>query len=283
MAKALVLEGGGKRGIYTAGVLDVLLEKGVDVDAVFGVSAGAIHGASFVAKQHERSIRYNLEYGSDPRFMSLGNWIRTGNVVDVDFCYRELPEELDVFDHKAFEKSKTKFFAVCSNVETGKAEYVHCPNLRQKDGIDYLRASASLPFFSKIVKIGQKKFLDGGICDSIPLKAAQNLGYEKNLVVLTRPKGYQKKPSKNRLLAKLVYAKFPKFVEAIVNRYNMYNNQLKFVEQEQTKGKTLVLQPSKTIKIGRMEQNPEVVKQMYKLGRKDALANWEKIQEFFAG
>lgn len=278
MLTALVLEGGAKRGIYTAGVLDVFLEKGIAVDAVFGVSAGAIHGCSFVAGQHGRSLRYNLKYGHDPRFMSLKNWLKTGNVVDTDFCYHELPDKLDPFDHQAFEKAKTKFYAVCSNIETGKAECILCKELRHS--IDYLRASASLPFLSRIVEIDGKKLLDGGICDSIPLNAAQNMGYDKNIVILTRPAGYRKPKSFSRFLANPVYRKYPKFAQAIINRPQMYNDELDYINAQEAAGKTIVIRPSKTIKIGKMEQNLEIVKEMYNLGRHDALAMIDKIKAF---
>ena len=275
---ALVLEGGGKRGIYTAGVLDVFLEKGINVDAVFGVSAGAIHGVSFVSKQNGRSIRYNIDYNNDYRFMSFKSWIKTGNVVDVDFCYEELPNKLDKFDYAAFDANPTKFYAVCSNVETGKAEYIECKEMRH--GIKYVQASASLPFFSKIVEVDGKKLLDGGICDSIPLKAAQNLGYEKNIVVQTRPAGYRKKNSYNGWLAKLVYRHYPKFVTAIVNRPQMYNQELNYIKTQEQTGNVLVIQPSKTIKIRRLETDINVVKAMYELGRQDALAMADKVKAF---
>ena len=280
MKTALILEGGAKRGIYTAGVLDVLLENGIRADAVFGVSAGAIHGCSYVAGQKERSIRYNLKYGNDPRFMSIKNWIRTGNVVDTEFCYHELPDTLDPFDHDGFEKSKCQFFAVCSNIETGEPEYILCPTLRGEN-IDYLRASASLPFLSQVVEVGGKKLLDGGICDSIPLKAAMTKGFERNIVILTRPKGYRKKKSHNKLLAKIVYRKYPLFAKAIAERYKMYNAELDLVETQEKQGNILVLRPSKTIKIAKMEQNLDVVKRMYELGRRDALDNLERIRKFW--
>ncbi len=282
MATAFILEGGAKRGIYTAGVLDVFLENSIMPDAVFGVSAGAIHGCSYVAGQKERSIRYNLKYGNDPRFMSLRNWLKTGNVVDTDFCYHELPDKLDPFDHDAFEKSAAKFYAVCSNLETGKAEYILCQSLRGEK-IDYLRASASLPFLSKIVEINGKKLLDGGICDSIPLRAAQDLGYGRNVVILTRPEGYRKKPAHNGWLAKLVYRRYPEFAKAIDQRYLMYNRELDDVFAQQRIGQALVLQPSKLIKIGKMESDLGIVRQMYELGRRDALARLTEIKSFLAG
>lgn len=278
MPTALILEGGAKRGIYTAGVLDVFLENDIFTDAVFGVSAGAIHGCSYVSKQNGRSLRYNMKYGNDPRFMSLGNWLKTGNVVDTDFCYHELPDKLDPFDHNAFEKSNIKFYAVCSNIETGKAEYILCPEL--KHGIDYLRASASLPFLSQPVEIDGKKLLDGGICDSIPLKTAQNIGFEKNIVILTRPDGYRKPKSISRFLAKWTYRKFPKFAQAIAERSKMYNDELDFIKQQEAKSNTLVIRPSKTIKIKKMEKNLDIVKEMYELGRYDALAMIDAIRNF---
>ena len=278
MATALVLEGGAKRGIYTAGVLDVLLENNLLADAVFGVSAGAIHGCTYAAKQTGRSIRYNLKYGNDPRFGSVQNWLKTGNIVDTEFCYHALPDSLDPFDHQTFETSGIKFYAVCSNVETGQADYIHCSELRTK--IDYIRASASLPFFSEIVEIDGKKLLDGGICDSIPLKAAQQHGFDKNIVILTRPAGYRKKPSFNRFLAKITYKKFPLFAKAIINRATMYNQELDYVAEQEKSEKTLVLRPSKFINIKHLEQNLAIVKQMYELGRSDALKNLEKIRRF---
>ncbi len=278
MTSALVLEGGGKRGMYTAGVLDVFLENGINVDGVFGVSAGAIHGVSYVSKQVGRDMRYNIKYNDDYRFMSLKNWLKTGNVVDVDFCYNQIPNRLDKFDYAAYETNPTKFYAVCSNVETGNAEYVLCEEMHQ--GIKYVQASASLPFFSRIVKIEDKKLLDGGICDSIPLKAAQNYGYDKNIVVLTRPDGYRKKTSLNHWLARLVYRSYPKFVEAMINRPKMYNAELNYVAKEAQAGRTLVIRPSKLIKIKRLETDIEIVKAIYELGRKDATANLDKVKQF---
>ena len=278
MPTALVLEGGAKRGIYTAGVLDVLLENGILTDAVFGVSAGAIHGCTYAAQQAGRSIRYNLKYGTDPRFGSFQNWLKTGNIVDTEFCYHELPEVLDPFDHDTFETSPVKFYAVCSNVETGKAEYIHCPELRTK--IDYIRASASLPFVSRIVEIDGKKLLDGGICDSIPLKATQQHGYEKNIVILTRPQGYRKGKKFNRYLAKLVYRDYPLFAKAVIDRPDMYNAELDYIAAEEKKGNTLVLRPSRFINIKHLEQNLDIVKQMYELGRSDAWAKLDEIKNF---
>lgn len=279
MKSCLVLEGGAKRGIYTAGVLDVFMEHNIVTDAVIGVSAGAIHGCSYVSKQLGRSIRYNIKYNDDYRFMSFRSFIKTGNVVDTNFAYHELPEKLDLFDHMTFENSNTKFYVTCTNVETGKAEYILCPNLREHY-IHYLRASASMPIVSQIVKLDNKCYIDGGASDSIPLKAAFDLGYNKNIVVLTRPEGYIKKPFSMMWLVKLLYRKFPKFIEALRRRHDIYNQTIDYINQMQKDKKIVVIRPSKYIKMGRMETNIDVIKQMYELGRQDALSVLEQVKDF---
>lgn len=280
MKTGLVLEGGGKRGIYAAGVLDVLLENNIWADGLIGTSAGAVNGCSYVSNQYERNLRYNIRFAKEKRYMSIYSLITTGNVVGTDFAYNILPNKLEVFDYDAFEKSPVAYYVTCSNVETGKAEYIQCKSLRGKN-MDYLRASASLPYVSQIVEIDGKKYLDGGICDSIPLKAFQNMGYEKNLVVLTRPRGYIKKPE-NNLLANLYYRKYPAFVTALRNRYAVYNRTLKYIEQQENQGNILVLRPSESIKVGRMEQDPERLKQMYELGKNDAGQMLDAIGSFLS-
>ena len=278
MRVGLVLEGGAKRGIYTAGVLDVMLEHNLLADGVFGVSAGAIHGCSYVSKQIGRSIRYNMKYGNDYRFMSFKSLFLTGNMVDTEFCYHDLPEKLDPYDNDVFMKSGIEFYAVCSNVESGKPEYIKCKDMFAD--IDYIRASASMPLVSQIVEVGGKKLLDGGIADSIPLKAAENHGFEKNIVVLTRPQGYRKKKASLRWLIAWIYRKYPNFVKAFIERPEMYNAELDYIEKQKKAGKILVIRPSKLIKIKKMEPNLRIVREMYDLGRSDALKMIDKIEEY---
>lgn len=191
MKTGLVLEGGGSRGIYTAGILDVFLEEGISFDGVIGVSAGAIHGCSFLSGQKGRSIRYCKKYCADPRFMRLYSWMTTGDVVGAEFCYHEIPEKLDVYDNEAFRRCGVPFYMVCSNVETGKPEYISITDVNAQ--VEYLRASASLPCFSRIVEIDGKKFLDGGCTDSIPVDAFRKMGFGWNVVILTRDLAYRKK------------------------------------------------------------------------------------------
>lgn len=279
MKTGLVLEGGAQRAIYTAGVLDVFMENGITFDGVIGVSAGAIHGCSFVSRQHRRSIDYTLAYAGDKNYMSWYSFLTTGNMVNEEFCYHTLPEKLFPFDHKTFEANNTDFYAVCSNLQTGQAEYVKCAKM-DKTGLAYLRASASMPFVSRISEIGGKKYLDGGICDSIPLHAFQKMGYERCVVVQTRAAGYQKKPNKLGWLAPLVYRKYPKFAAAIKNRHIMYNNELEQIEQAQKNGAAFVIRQSKNVKIHHMETDKKVLQAVYDLGRDDAIKLLPELKKF---
>ena len=278
MKKGLVLEGGAHRAIYTAGVLDVFLEQNISFDGVIGVSAGAIHGCSFVSKQHGRSINYTLKYANDKRYMSFYSLLTTGNMVGEEFCYHDLPEKLFPFRHQDFETSATKFYVTCTNLQTGKAEYIYCDELRQK--MPYLRASASMPFVSKISYINGKPYLDGGISDSIPVAAFQKLGYDKCVVVQTRAEGYQKQKNKLSWLAHLLYRKYPNFIKAIEERHLMYNQELENIEQMQKNGQVFVIRPSKNIKISHTEKNLEILRNVYQLGRTDALIAVPQVRKF---
>lgn len=237
MKKGLVLEGGAMRGIYTAGVLDAFLEQNIAVDGVIGVSAGAVHGCSYVSGQHGRSIRYYLKYMKNPRFMSFRSLLKTGNLVETEFSYHELPDRLDVFDRKAFAESPMDFYVGCTNVETGKPEYILLDTM---DEIDYMRASASMPMVSQIVEVGGMKLLDGGVADSVPIRAFQQMGYEKNIVVLTRPAGYRKKKSSIGP-AKWIYRKYPAFVKAMEERYKVYNETMDQIEEMEKSGEIFVI------------------------------------------
>ena len=277
MKTGLVLEGGSVRGLYTAGVLDVFLEHGITFDGVIGVSAGAIHGCSFLSGQRGRSIRYYTKYCKDPRFMSFSSLLKTGDLVGADFCYHEIPEKLDIYDNEAFLKNGVPFYAVCSNVETGKAEYLRFTDMFRD--IEIMRASASMPYVSRMVEIDGKKYLDGGCTDSIPVEAFQQMGYERNVVVLTRDISYRKKPELAGL-AKLMYRKYPAFAKAQAERYVEYNRQIDMVQQLEREGTVFAIRPSVPLDVGRMEKDVEKVKAIYELGRKDALFNMEKLQNW---
>ncbi len=269
MNTGLVLEGGAMRGTYTIGVLDVLMENKITFDGVLGVSAGAIHGASLVSGQNGRNIRYYKKYSSDKRFMSLYSFITTGDLVGKDFCYNAIPWELDLFDNETFKKSPIRFYAVVTNLETGKAEYIQLSDLKNHDEMEYLRASASMPIVSKIIEIRGKKYLDGGIADSIPLKAAENLGYTRNVVVATRTDGYVKKPE-HIGLTRLLYRKYPKFIETTAKRADMYNSQKAYILESEKRGSIFFIRPSEELQISRTDTNPEHLEAVYQIGRKDA-------------
>lgn len=277
MKTGLVLEGGGTRGIYTAGVLDVFLEYDIQFDGVIGVSAGAIHGCSFVSKQKGRSIRYYKKYCNDPRFMGIRSWIKTGDFIGSDFCYHELPEKLDLYDNEAFLAAATKFYAVCTDVETAQPEYHQFIDMFKE--IDYLRASASLPYFSRIVEIEGRKYLDGGCSDSVPIEAFYKMGYEKNVIVLTRPAGYRKKPE-HPALSSIIYKKYPKFADLLKKRYLYYNETMEKIEQMEKDGKVLVIRPEMALNIGRLENNPEKTQEIYDVGYQDGLKVMNKIKVF---
>ncbi len=267
MKTGLVLEGGGFRGIYTAGVLDTFMEHGLTFDGVIGVSAGAAHGCSFLSGQKGRSINYYTKYCNDPRFMSMKSFIKTGDIVGVEFSYHELPEKLVPYDYEAFNKCETPFYVVVTNVETGEAEYLRITDMKAQ--IDYIRASASLPYFSRIVEIEGKKYLDGGIADSVPVKAFEDMGFERNVVVLTQPDSYIKKPEM-RGLANIVYRKYPRFVQALKNRPSVYNANTEYIRALEKSGSAFVIRPEHALEIGRMEHDPENVRRVYDIGVSDA-------------
>lgn len=275
----LVLEGGGHRGIYTAGVLDTFAENKISFDGIMGVSAGCVHGASFLSGQIGRSIRYTTKYCDNSNYMGIGSLITTGNFFNEKFCYYDLPETLDPFDNDSFDKNQTQFFAVCTDVKTGSAIYHECETLKGEK-IKWLQASASMPLVSKIIKIDDNLLLDGGIADSIPIKKMQELGFEKNIVILTQEAGYRKNPNSLLPIIKLVYKKYPKLIEAIENRHIVYNQQLEFLEKQEQLGNVIIIRPSEKPTASRTEKNKEKILETYNLGKKDALSIIKNIIEY---
>ena len=279
MKTGLVLEGGGFRGIYTAGVLDVFLENGISADGVIGVSAGAVHGCSFLSGQKGRSIDYYTKYCNDPRFMSLKSFIKTGDVVGEEFAYHELPEKLVPYDYSAFDRCGIPFYVTVTNLESGKPEYLRINDMLTE--IDYMRASASLPYFSRIVEINGGKYLDGGCSDSIPIKAFREMRYCRNIIVLTRHDGYTKK-QEHGLLAKLKYRKYPEFVKALLGLSERYNETLEYIKMLEKNGEVFVIRPSRPLTIGRMEHDPERVRAVYEIGVEDARREMNALAEWLA-
>lgn len=279
MKTGMVLEGGAMRGIYTAGVLDVFWEEEIRPEGVIGVSAGAIHGSCFISGQPGRSIRYYKKYSRDKRFFSLYSLMTTGSMVGEQFCYHDIPDRLDPFDFEAFARSPMAFYVACTDLATGRAVYHHCIDL--KNEMDWMRASASMPLVSKIVEINGGKYLDGGIADSIPIRAFRALGYERNIVVLTRPAGYQKKPQ-NPALVKRLYRSYPALVEMMQNRHLVYNHTLVLLEELERRGEIFLLRPSEDLHIGRTEKNPACLTAQYELGQKDARARIKDLKRWLS-
>ncbi len=279
MKIGLLLEGGGMRGLYTAGVLDVFMEKQILIDGIIGVSAGALFGINYKSNQRGRILRYNKKYAKNKNYMGIYSLLTTGNIMNEEFCFDKIVNELDPIDYETFKKSKVEFYAMVTNLETGKAEYIKIDDLRDKHNLEYLRASGSMPFVSKPVNIDNKKYLDGGIADSIPIDKMMCMDYDKVIVVLTRPKEYRKKKS-NQVFPKLYYKTYPKFAEAINHRYQMYNEELEKISHLEKEGKIFVIRPSKLIKIKRIEKNKDKIQEMYDLGEEDALNLLVRLNEF---
>ncbi len=279
MRRGLVLEGGAMRGMFTAGVLDVLMEEGIEFDGVIGVSAGAAFGCNFKSRQIGRTIRYNKRFCKDKRYCSFWSLLTTGDLYGVDFCYRQLPEELDLFDHDSFDQNPLNFYVVACDIETGAPIYKQCNKVNQ-DLLEWLRASASMPLVSRIVEIDGHKLLDGGICDSIPLEEMERLGYQRNLVVLTQPADYRKKPNKAMPLIRWIFRKYPKLVETMENRHRMYNRQVDLVAEKEKAGEILVIRPKERLPVGRIEKNPEKLQEAYHLGRYAARERLREVTSF---
>ena len=278
MKIGLVLEGGGMRGLFSAGVLDALLElKELSINGIVGVSSGALFGVNYVSKQKERAVRYNKKYADDKRYMGLHSWITTGNAVNKDFAFYELPYKLDVFDNETFKKAKTDFYVVMTNVESGKPEYVLIEDAFAQ--MEYLRATSALPFASKIIEINGKKYLDGGISDSIPIDFCESLGYDKIIAVLTRPEGTYKE-DKLGFLYKLVYRKYPNLVNSLLNMATDYEKVLAKIKDLENKGEIFVVRPPEVLKIGRLEKNRDKIQKVYDTGLNTGLKELNNIVKY---
>ena len=277
----LVLEGGAMRGMYTAGILDVLMEEKIQVDGVIGVSAGAVFGCNYKSGQIGRTLRYNMKFCGDKRYGTLHSLLKTGDIYDVDLCYHQIPEILDPFDNEAFAKNPAEFFVVCTDVETGKDVYHKCTDCG-RDDLKWMQASASMPLVSKVVEIDGYKLLDGGVADSIPIMWFRRQGYKKDLVILTRPEGYQKKKMKFQGAINKILHRYPNLAKAMAHRYVIYNKTLKKIDELKEKGEVMVLRPSRLIEVSRLEKDPEKLKALYQLGREDAMKNLDQIHAFLS-
>ncbi len=265
--RGLVLEGGGLRGQYTAGVLDAFLDASLRFPYLIGVSAGSSIGCSFVSEQRGRNLEIIERFRNDKRYLSWGNFLRTGCLFGMDFIYGEIPHRLVPFDFRTFEMSPTRFITVCTDCVKGEAVYY------DKDGenLTVLKASASLPYLSRPVAFDNRWLLDGAITDAIPLKKAIAEGYARNVVVLTRPAGYRK-TEEAALAPNLFYRPWPRLIEALKTRVRRYNEQLQFVEAEEAASRAFVIRPSRDLGISRTEKDVAKLRALYELGLSDGAA-----------
>lgn len=280
MKNGLILEGGAMRGLWSAGVTDVMMEAGVRPDGIIGVSAGAAFGCNYKSRQPGRAIRYNKRFARDKRYSGLGSLLRTGDYFNARFAYHTVPTDYDVFDGEAFADNPMAFWLVATDIETGQAV---CKQLTQvdHDALEWIRASCAMPVVSTVVELEGHKLLDGGIADSIPLERFEQMGYSRNVVVLTQPRGYRKRPSRWQPLIGWSLRRHPAVVRAMAQRHLMYNSELDFVAQAEREGRCLVVRPDEPIPIGHISHDPQEMEHVYQLGRQVGQRYLGRIQAFY--
>ncbi len=270
------------RGMFTCGVIDVLMEHGITFDAAAGISAGAVFGCNFKSRQIRRPIRYNKQYCADPRYCSLRSLILTGDLYAADFCYRELPDELDVFNRQVFRENPMGFYVGATDIETGECVFRNCMNGSDAD-MTWFRASASMPLVSRPVAFEDQLLLDGGITNAVPYRYMEDLGYDRNVIVLTQPKGYRKQPASGIAFIRLAYHRYPQLVDAMAHRHEMYNRQMEEIDAREQAGSSLVIRPPEALGIGHTEKNPEELERVYRIGRTEAEKRLAEIKDYLTG
>ena len=280
MKKGLVLEGGAMRGLFTAGIIDVMMEAGVEPDGLIGVSAGAAFGCNYKSRQPGRAIRYNKRFAKDSRYSGVRSLLLSGDYFNAQFGYHVVPFKYDLFDISTFDQNPLTFTVVCTDVETGKAVYHDITHV-DYDELEWLRASASMPLASRIVNVGGHQLLDGGVSDSIPLEYFERQGYQRNVVILTQPKGYQKGHNRLMPLMRIALRKYPQMIKAMDERHLMYNHQLDYVAKAEQEGRCLVIRPAEKLPIGHISHDPEQMQRIYDMGRKMGEQYINRIKEFY--
>lgn len=268
------------RGLWTAGIIDVMMEHDVWPDGLIGVSAGAAFGCNYKSRQIGRAIRYNMRFARDGRYSGIRSLLTTGDYFNAEFGYRIIPKQYEIFDDDAFNRNPMAFIVVCTDVETGKAVYQQLDEANY-DTYDWIRASASMPLVSRVVRIGGRKLLDGGVADSIPLEYSESIGYDRNVVILTQPQGYQKSHNSLMPLMRIALRRYPEMIKAMDRRHLMYNAQLSYVAQAEREGRCLVIRPDDRIPIGHISHNPAEMQHVYLLGRNIGERCIERIKEFW--
>ena len=280
MKKGLVLEGGAMRGLFTAGIIDVMMEAGVEPDGLIGVSAGAAFGCNYKSRQPGRAIRYNTRFAKDARYSGVKSLLTTGDYFNAQFGYHIVPFQYDLFDIETFERNPLEFIVVCTDVLTGHAVY-HKMERVDYDELEWLRASASMPLASKVVEVAGHKLLDGGVADSIPLAYFESIGYDRNVVILTQPEGYMKHRTKLMPLMHIGLRRYPEMIKAMDHRYLMYNRELEYVRQAEQEGRCLVIRPDEKLPIGHISHDPDEMRRVYDIGRRKGEEMIERIKAFY--
>ena len=280
MKKGLVLEGGAMRGLYTAGIIDVMMEAGVEPDGIIGVSAGAAFGCNYKSRQIGRAIRYNMRFAKDPRYSGIRSLLTTGDYFNAQFGYHIVPKQYDIFDDDAFENNPMEFVVVCTDVLTGKPVYRSLTQANY-DTYEWIRASASMPLASKVVELEGMKLLDGGVADSIPLEHFEKMGYERNVVILTQPDGYQKEHNRLMPLMRVALRRYPEMIKAMDTRHLMYNRELEYVRQAEKEGRCLVIRPEEKIPIGHISHDPDQMRLVYDMGRELGKKRIHEIKAYY--
>ena len=279
MKRGLILEGGAMRGMFTCGVLDVLMENGIKFEGGAGISAGAVFGCNYKSHQIGRAIRYNKKYCRDRRYCSMRSLIKTGDMYGEEFCYHTLPDTLDPFDRESFKADPMDFYIGAMDLETGGTRFHKCTDGGAND-MEWMRASASMPLISRIVEVDGYKLLDGGISCPVPYEYMESLGYDRNLIVLTQPEGYQKEKSSALPLIRLKFRKYPALIRAMEVRHLVYNEQMKEIAAREKAGKVLVMRPPEPLGISRTEKDPEELERVYRLGRSEAERRLEELRKY---
>ena len=277
----IVLEGGGMRGMYTCGILDVLMENHIYVDGMVGVSAGIAFGCNYKSRQAGRALRYNVRFAHDKRYSGIMSLLKTGNYYNAYFAYRLVPTHYDVFDYNVFEDTAMECYAVCFDVKSGEGVYQQLTHV-DKEFFEWIRASASMPVVAQPVEVGGRLLLDGGLADSIPLEFMMNKGYKRNIVILTREEGFRKTAERGMWLMKPLLRKWPKVIEALKKRPAHYNMQLQQVREQERAGNAFVFRPSKPLNISRTTHDPAEMNRVYQQGREEALQRLDELKRFLA-
>ncbi len=267
------------RGMFTCGVTDVLMEKGITFDGLAGISAGAVFGCNVKSHQIGRAIRYNKRYGRDPRYVSFRSLLKTGDLYGVDFCYRIIPEELDPFDWDTFYDDPMAFYVGATDVETGSIVFHQCTGGKERD-LTWMRASASMPLVSRVVEADGHKLLDGGIVCPIPYEFMEMQGYEKNVIVLTQPAGFVKEKQGGMGLMRAALRRYPRVLEVMERRHEIYNEQTAAIARREAEGRVFVIRPPRSLGIKRTENDPDELERVYQIGRKAAEEAMEGLRSF---